>query len=99
MNEEKEDDYFVRLHELLEATNKQDVMSNPNPATPTRNQVKELQIIYRTKKGICLHVSTVAKEANTKESFICATAGRQNLHHATQQVVLKELEELEIFPT
>ena len=50
MNEEKEDDYFVRLHELLEATNKQNVMSHPNPTTPSHSQVEELQPICHKNK-------------------------------------------------
>ena len=50
MKEEKEEDYFVRLSECLEATNKEEVISNPNPVTPPPSQVEELNIIYRTKR-------------------------------------------------
>ena len=97
MNEEKDDDYFVKLHTLMLATNKQEIMSNPNPTTPPPSQIEEVKIIYRTRHlfdYMCLHVSTDAEEANTKESFIRATVGQQNLHHDTQQVAPKELEEL-----
>jgi hypothetical protein len=41
----------------------------------------------------------VAEEANTEQSFMCVTSGQQNLHHTTQQVVPKELEEFGRFPT
>ena len=44
-------------------------------------------------------MSTVAEEENTKESFIRATAGRHNLHHATQKMVPNKLEELETLLT
>ena len=39
---EMENVYFVRLNECLEATTKQKVKSNPNPATPPPSQVEDL---------------------------------------------------------
>ena len=42
-------EYFVRLTQCCEATNKQNVKSNLNPATPPPSQVEELKMLYRTK--------------------------------------------------
>ena len=50
LKREMENDYFVRLTKCCEATNKQNVKSNPNPATPLPSQVEELDTLYRTKK-------------------------------------------------
>ena len=43
LDEETEDDYFVRLHDLLIATKNQRVTPNPNPATQPRSQAKGMQ--------------------------------------------------------